>query len=64
MLRTCLFSPFNDEKIKVQYYNKGIRTRENGNVQSHDQEESRLNSAISGNSGAHTLTHCKIRSIQ
>ena len=64
MLRTCLFSRFNDEKIKAQYYNKGIRTRENGNVQSHDQEESRLNSAISGNSGAHTLTHYKIRSIQ
>ena len=40
--------------------NKRITTRDNGNVQSHDQEESKLNSTISENSGAHTLTHDKI----
>ena len=36
---------------------KGITTHDNGNVQSHDQEESKLNSTINANSGAHTLTH-------
>ena len=34
-----------------------ITTRDNGNVQSHDQEKSKLNSAINTNSGAHTLSH-------
>ena len=42
------------------YYNKRVTTRNNSNVQSHDQEESRLNSTINANSGAHTLTHNKI----
>ena len=32
----------------------------NGNVQSHDKEESKSNTAISVNSGAHTLTHDQI----
>ena len=32
----------------------------NGNVQSYDQEESKLNSIVNTNSGAHTLTHGKI----
>ena len=31
-----------------------MTTRDNGNVQSHDQEESKLNSTISSSSGAHT----------
>ena len=35
-------------------------TRENDNVQSHEQEESKLNSNIDANSGAHTLTHDRI----
>ena len=35
-------------------------TRENDNVQSHEQEESKLNSTIDANSGAHTLTHDRI----
>ena len=35
-------------------------TRGNGNVHSHDQEESKLNSTFDANSGAHTLTHGKI----
>ena len=42
------------------YYNKRVTTRNNSNVQSHDQKESRLNSIINANSGAHTLTHNKI----
>ena len=43
-----------------KYYNKQITTRDNGNVQSHDKEESKLNSTITTNSGAHTLTHDQI----
>ena len=47
----------NDEKLSYKYNNKRITTRDNGNVQSHDQEESKLNSTITANSCAHTLTH-------
>ena len=48
----------NDEKkLSYKYYNKQITTRDNGNVQSHDKEESKLNSTITANSGAHTLTN-------
>ena len=47
----------NDEKLSYKYYNKRITTRDNGNAQSHDQEESKLNSNITANSGAHTLTN-------
>ena len=52
----CFFSPFssfNDEK----YYNKGITIRDNGNAQSDDQEEGKLDSTINANSGVHTFTH-------
>ena len=45
-----------DVKLSYKYYNKRITTRDNGKVQSHDKEESKLNSAITANSGAHTLT--------
>ena len=45
------------KKLSYKYYNKQITIRDNGNVQSHDQEESKLNSTINTNSGAHTLTH-------
>ena len=48
------------QKLRYKYYNKRITTRDNGNVQFHDQEESKLNSTINTNSGAHTLTHDKI----
>ena len=44
------------KKWRCKYYNKGITTRDNGNVQNHDQEESKLNSAIIAISGAHTVT--------
>ena len=37
-----------------------IATRGNCNVQSHDQEKSKLIGNIKANSGAHTLTHDKI----
>ena len=43
-----------------------ITTRDNGNAQSHDQEENKLNSTVIANSGAHTITYDQIikRSIQ
>ena len=43
--------------LSYKHYNKRIATRVNGNVQSHDKEESKLNSTITANSGADTLTH-------
>ena len=52
----CIFK-LNDEKLSYKYYNKRIATRDNGNIQSQDKEESKLNSTITANSGAHTLTH-------
>ena len=48
------------EKLRYKHYNKQITTRDNANVQFHDQEESKLNSTINVNKGAHTLTHDKI----
>ena len=48
------------KELRYKYYNKQIRIRGNGNVQSHDQKESKLNSKINANSGAHTLSHDKI----
>ena len=46
--------------LRYKYYNKRIKTYDNGNVHSHDQEESKLNSTNNANSGAHTLTHDRI----
>ena len=60
MFWTCFFSPFPSlmmKKLSYKYYNKLITTHDNGNVQSHDKEESKLNSTITVNSGAHILTH-------
>ena len=48
------------KKLRYKYYNKLITTSDNGNVQSHDQEESILNNNVNSNSGAHTLTQDKI----
>ena len=42
-------------KLRYKYYNKQITICDNDNVQSHDQEENKLNSAINANSGAHNL---------
>ena len=55
----CIFK-LNDEKLSYKYYNKRITTRDNGNVQSHDQEESKLNSTVNAGSGADTLTYDQI----
>ena len=60
MFQTCFFSPVSSlmmKKLSCKYYNKQITTCDNGNVQSHDKKESKLNSTITANSGAHTLTH-------
>ena len=48
------------KRLSYKYYNERITTRDNGNVQSHEQQESKLNSTINANSGAHTLTHDRI----
>ena len=45
------------KKLSCKYYNMPVTTRGNGNAQSHDQEESKLNITIDANKGAHTLTH-------
>ena len=61
--RTCFFSPisgFMMKRLKCKYYNRRITTRDSGNVQYHDQEESKLNSTINVNNDAHTLTDDKI----
>ena len=48
------------KRLSYKYYNKRITTRDNGNVQFHDQDEGRLNNTITANSGAHTPTHDQI----
>ena len=48
------------KKLSYKDYNKQITTRDNGIIQSHDQEESKLNNTIIANSGVHTLTHDQI----
>ena len=67
MVWTCFFSPFEKiksimKKLSYKYYKKQIATPDNGSFQFHDQEESKLNSTISANSGANTLTHEKVHS--
>ena len=57
VLLQSIFKLNDDEKLRYKYYNKRITTGDNGKVQSHDKEESKLNSTITANSGAHTLTH-------
>ena len=57
VLLQSIFKLNDDEKLSYKYYNKRITTHDNGKVQSHDKEESKLNSTITINSGAHTLTH-------
>ena len=57
VLLQSIFKLNDDEKLSYKYYNKRITTRDNGKVQSYDKEESKLNSTITVNSGAHTLAH-------
>ena len=45
------------KKLGYKYNNKRITTCDNGNIQSRNQEESKLNSTITAISGAHALTH-------
>ena len=45
------------KKLSYKDYNKQITTRDSVTVQSHHQDESKLNSPINANSDAHTLTH-------
>ena len=47
VLLQSIFKLNDDEKLSYKYYNKRITTRDNDKVQSHDKEESKLN----------TLTH-------
>ena len=49
------------KKLSYKYCNKRIISRDNSTVQSHDQEESKVNSTINVNSGVHTLAHDKIK---
>ena len=46
--------------LRSKHYKKWIKIRDNGNVQTYDQEESKLNSTINTKSGAQTLTNDKI----
>ena len=55
-----IFKLNDEKKLSYKYYNKGITTPDNGNVQSDDKEESKLNSSITTSSGAHTLTNDQI----
>ena len=48
------------KKLRYKFYNEQITTCDNGNVQCHDQEESKLNSTIIKNSGTHAVTDDKI----
>ena len=55
------------KKLSCRYYNNRIKTFGNGNFQSHDQEESKLNSTINANSGAHLLKFiyfCNVQTIK
>ena len=51
------------KKLSYKDYSKQITAGDNGNVQSHDKEESKSNSTIITNSGVHTLTHDQIINI-
>ena len=42
------------KKLSYKDYNKQIIARDNGIIQSHNQEESKLNNTIIANSGVHT----------
>ena len=48
------------KNLRYKYYNKRIPTRDDGNVWSHDPEESKLRRIINMNSGSHTLSDVKI----
>ena len=45
------------KNLRYNYYNSESQLMKMVNVQSHDQEESKLSSTINTNNGAHTLAH-------
>ena len=57
MALQSIFKFLDEKKLSYKDYNTQIVARDNGNVQSHDEDESKLNSTISANSGVHTLKH-------
>ena len=48
------------KKLSYKDYDERITICDNGNFQSHDKKESKSNSTVNANSGAHTLTHDQI----
>ena len=52
------------KKLSYKGYNERITTHDNGNVESHDREDSKSNSTSNGNSGAYTITHDQVHSIR
>ena len=57
------FQALMTKELMLKYYNKQITTRDNGNAQLNDQEESKLNRTIIANNSAHTPTDCKITKV-
>ena len=49
------FSSYDDKKFRFEYYIKRIAVLDNGNIQFHDQEQSKFNCIVITNNGAHTL---------
>ena len=65
--RTCFFSPFSSLMMKTlsyKYYNKQITTHDNGNVQSHDKNESKLNSTITANESSKNFLFSRVRILK
>ena len=52
------------KKLSYKNYNEPVTTRDNGNVQFHDKEESKSRSTINANNDAHTLTHDQIKALK
>ena len=51
----CFFSPFSWSKRRDKYYNKWSSYHKGYNVQSRDQEETKLSSTFIRNIGTHTV---------
>ena len=54
-----MFFSVHFQALRYKCYYKPITTRDSGNVQSHDLEESKLNSTINMVSGSHALADGK-----
>ena len=64
VLLQSIFKLNDDEKLSYKYYNKRITARDNGNVQSHEKEESELKSTITANSGAYRRVYTANSSLR